>query len=160
MKDNSKGTMKRKLVLSVFVALVFVLGFITMVFYTISTYESEDNTKEQLGIYAYLLSEQISNVDEQDFSKIVDRFSSSNVRVTIIDKNGYVKFDSLGNVEKLENHNDREEVIMARSKGEGVATRYSESEEKYILYSAVAISDGTVVRTSTSVKSTHELNHE
>lgn len=158
MKDNSKGTMKRKLVLSVFVALVFVLGFITMVFYTISTYESEDNTKEQLGIYAYLLSEQISNVDEQDFSKIVDRFSSSNVRVTIIDKNGYVKFDSLGNVEKLENHNDREEVIMARSKGEGVATRYSESEEKYILYSAVAISDGTVVRTSTSVKSTHELN--
>ena len=53
MKDNSKGTMKRRLMLSVFVALVFVLGFVTIVFYAISTYESEDNAKERLGVYAY-----------------------------------------------------------------------------------------------------------
>lgn len=159
MKDSSKGTMKRRLMLSVFIALVFVLVFISVVFYTISTYESEDNAKEQLGIYAYLLGEKIGNVDEKGFSKIIDRLSELNIRVTIIDQNGEVKFDSLVNTEKLANHNDREEVIMARSRGEWIATRYSESEGQYVIYNAIVIDDGIVVRTSTSVKGTHGLNN-
>jgi len=33
MKDNSQRTMKKRLMLSVFAALVFVLGFLTTVFY-------------------------------------------------------------------------------------------------------------------------------
>ena len=159
MKDNSKGTMKRRLMLSVFVALVFILGFVMMVFYSISTYESEDSAKEQLDIYTYLVSEQISNGDKESFSKTVDKLGNLNVRITVLDESGSVKFDSLGDTEKLENHNDREEVVMARLEGEGVATRYSESEGQYVIYYAVAMEDGTVARTSTSVKGTHELNN-
>jgi two-component system phosphate regulon sensor histidine kinase PhoR len=159
MKGNSKGTMKRRLMLSVFSALVFILGFVAIVFYTISTYESEDSATEQLNICAYLISEQISNIDEESFSKTVDKLSALNIRITIIDKSGNVKFDSLENDEKLINQNDRDEVIVAKLEGEGTATRYSDSEGRYVIYYAIAMEDGTVVRTSTSVKEVHELNN-
>jgi len=158
MKDNSQRTMKKRLMLSVFVALVFVLGFITTVFYAIATYESEVNAKERLSVYAYLISEQLHNIDQENFSKIVDKMKNLNVRITIINSDGTVEFDSLGSEKKLTNLNHRDEVIMAKSKGEGTATRYSDREGTYVIYYAVAIADGTVVRTSTPVKGTHELN--
>ncbi|WP_346912717.1 ATP-binding protein [Clostridium sp.] len=158
MKDNSQRTMKKRLMLSVFVALVFVLGFITTVFYAIATYESEDNAKERLGVYAYLISEQLHNIGQENFSKIVNKMKNLNVRITIINSDGTVEFDSLGSEKKLTNLNHRDEVIMAKSKGEGTATRYSDREGTYVIYYAVAIADGTVIRTSTPVKGTHELN--
>lgn len=158
MKDNSQRTMKKRLMLSVFAALVFVLGFLTTVFYTIVTYESEESAKEQLNVYAYLVSEQLHNIDQANFSNVVDKMKNLNIRITIINSNGTAQFDSLGNVEKLINYNNKDEVIMAKSKGEGTATRYSDREETYVIYYAVAIEDGIVVRVSTPVKATHKLN--
>ncbi len=158
MKDNSQRTMKKRLMLSVFAALVFVLGFLTTVFYTIVTYESEESAKEQLNVYAYLISEQLHNIDQASFSNVVDKMKNLNIRITIINSNGTAQFDSLGNVENLINYNDKDEVIMAKSKGEGTATRYSDREETYVIYYAVAIEDGIVVRVSTPVKATHKLN--
>ncbi|HBL05369.1 MULTISPECIES: HAMP domain-containing sensor histidine kinase [Clostridium] len=158
MKDNSRRTMKKRLMLSVFAALVFVLGFLTTVFYTIVTYESEESAKEQLNVYAYLVSEQLHNIDQASFSNVVDKMKNLNIRITIINSNGTAQFDSLGNVEKLINYNNKDEVIMAKSKGEGTVTRYSDREETYVIYYAVAIEDGIVVRVSTPVKATHKLN--
>lgn len=158
MKDNSQRTMKKRLMLSVFAALVFVLGFLTTVFYTIVTYESEESAKEQLNVYAYLISEQLHNIDQASFSNVVDKMKNLNIRITIINSNGTAQFDSLGNVEKLINYNNKDEVIMAKSKGEGTVTRYSDREETYVIYYAVAIEDGIVVRVSTPVKATHKLN--
>lgn len=158
MKDNSQRTMKKRLMLSVFAALVFVLGFLTTVFYTIVTYESEESAKEQLNVYAYLISEQLHNIDQASFSNVVDKMKNLNIRITIINSNGTAQFDSLGNVEKLINYNNKDEVIMAKSKGEGTATRYSDREGTYVIYYAVAIEDGIVVRVSTPVKATHKLN--
>ncbi|KEZ86338.1 histidine kinase [Clostridium sulfidigenes] len=150
--------MKKRLMLSVFAALVFVLGFLTTVFYTIVTYESEESAKEQLNVYAYLVSEQLHNIDQASFSNVVDKMKNLNIRITIINSNGTAQFDSLGNVEKLINYNNKDEVIMAKSKGEGTVTRYSDREETYVIYYAVAIEDGIVVRVSTPVKATHKLN--
>lgn len=158
MKDNSQRTMKKRLMLSVFAALVFVLGFLTTVFYTIVTYESEESAKEQLNVYAYLISEQLHNIDQASFSNVVDKMKNLNIRITIINSNGTAQFDSLGNVEKLINYNNKDEVIMAKSEGEGTATRYSDREGTYVIYYAVAIEDGIVVRVSTPVKATHKLN--
>ncbi len=158
MKDNSQRTMKKRLMLSVFAALVFVLGFLTTVFYTIVTYESEESAKEQLNVYAYLISEQLHNIDQASFSNVVDKMKNLNIRITIINSNGTVQFDSLGNMEKLINYNNKDEVIMAKSEGEGTATRYSDREGTYVIYYAVAIEDGIVVRVSTPVKATHKLN--
>ncbi len=158
MKDNSQRTMKKRLMLSVFAALVFVLGFLTIVFYTIVTYESEESSKEQLNVYAYLISEQLHNIDQASFSNIVDKMKNLNIRITIINSNGTAQFDSLGNVEKLINYNYKDEVIMAKSKGNGTTTRYSDREGTYVIYYAVAIEDGIVVRVSTPVKATHKLN--
>lgn len=158
MKDNSQRTMKKRLMLSVFAALVFVLGFLTTVFYIIMTYESEESAKKQLNIYAYFISEQLHNIDQASFSNIVDKMKNLNVRITIINSKGTAQFDSLGNVEKLINYNYKDEVIMAKSKGEGTATRYSDREETNVIYYAVAIEDGIVVRVSIPVKATHKLN--
>ncbi len=158
MKDNSQRTMKKRLMLSVFAALVFVLGFLTIVFYTIVTYESEESAKEQLNVYAYLISEQLHNIDQASFSNVVDKMKNLNIRITIINSDGTAQFDSLGNVEKLINYKDKDEVIMSKSKGEGTATRYSDREGTNVIYYAVAIEDGIVVRVSTPVKATHKLN--
>ncbi|NCC16411.1 MAG: histidine kinase [Clostridia bacterium] len=70
-------------------------------------------------------------------------------RVTWIDENGKVLFDSKVNPEKMDNHKEREEVAAAFENGEGFSQRYSTTlAEKTVNY-ALRLENGTVVRIST-----------
>lgn len=84
-------------------------------------------------------------------------------RITWIDKNGVVLFDSDVYHENMENHSDREEVIKAQLSGEGESVRYSNTLAKETLYYAKELSDGTILRVSmlmTSIYSAIEfLSH-
>jgi len=70
-------------------------------------------------------------------------------RITWIDENGTVLFDSRADVSELDNHADRDEIKTAMKEGKGMSTRYSKTlTEKTVNY-AIRLSDGSILRVST-----------
>lgn len=69
-------------------------------------------------------------------------------RITWIDADGTVLFDSKADVTQMENHGTREEVKEAFTAGVGESERYSTTLATKTLYRAVAMDDGTVLRVS------------
>ena len=74
---------------------------------------------------------------------------AGNNRITWIDKNGTVLFDSRADASELDNHADRDEIKTAMKVGKGMSTRYSKTlTEKTVNY-AIRLSDGSILRVST-----------
>ena len=74
---------------------------------------------------------------------------AGNNRITWIDENGTVLFDSRADVSELDNHADRDEIKTAMKDGKGMCTRYSKTlTEKTVNY-AIRLSDGSILRVST-----------
>ena len=74
--------------------------------------------------------------------------SVANCRLTWIDADGKVLFDTHIPAAEMENHADRVEVKEALVKGESGWLRYSETLTQRTLYCAQRLADGTVLRIS------------
>ena len=77
-----------------------------------------------------------------------ESFSSDIYRITWIEADGNVIFDSDADEAAMENHLDRDEIREALAYGHGQDRRLSDTLSRETLYSAVRISDGSVVRLS------------
>lgn len=69
-------------------------------------------------------------------------------RVTWIGTDGKVLYDSVSDIDVMENHFEREEVKAALAEGYGTSARYSSTLTKRYLYGAKRLPDGTVIRLS------------
>ena len=74
------------------------------------------------------------------------------LRITWIASDGVVLFDNFAEIQTMENHADREEVITALSSGVGQSSRKSDTLSEHMIYYAVRALDGTVLRTATAEK--------
>ena len=74
-------------------------------------------------------------------------------RITWVDTDGTVLYDSFKNSENLENHLDRPEIKEALEKGSGSITRPSETLAEQTYYYAVRLSDDTVIRVASTTRS-------
>lgn len=93
----------------------------------------------------------------ESIGSVVGRISlpTENLRVTLVDREGRVVYDSSPRP-PYSNHNSRQEVTAARSKGEGYAiVRVSEGDDISYFYSAMLGEDGMVVRSAAPY--THSL---
>ena len=72
-------------------------------------------------------------------------------RVTQIDENGDVLYDTRRDSSTLENHSGRKEVREALAEGEGEDVRMSDNRYTYRYYYALLLDDGTVLRASKSM---------
>lgn len=81
---------------------------------------------------------------------VLESLPSGAQRVTYIDKDGTVLFDNLAKPETMENHKDREEVQEALDSGYGKAVRRSDTLSKKTLYYAVRLTNGNVIRVSST----------
>jgi len=77
----------------------------------------------------------------------LERFQEER-RITLIDTDGSVIYDTMDDTLKLENHLDREEVQEALNAGEGESFRYSATLTEKTYYYARRLSNGTVLRVS------------
>ena len=87
---------------------------------------------------------------EKGGTEVLSEINPENYRITLIDTDGTVVFDTEKNPAELENHADREEVKEALEKGSGESTRYSSTLTEKTIYCAKRLSDGRVLRVSTS----------
>ncbi len=67
-------------------------------------------------------------------------------RITWVDGNGTVLFDTQADASTMDNHAQREEIMEAAAYGKGTSQRYSDTLTTKMLYSAVRLQDGTVLR--------------
>ncbi|MDD4310957.1 MAG: ATP-binding protein [Eubacteriales bacterium] len=74
-------------------------------------------------------------------------------RVTLIDSDGTVLFDTSSDVTTLENHASRPEIVSAHQNGIGTSSRYSETQLMKNYYYARLLPDGRVLRVASSQKS-------
>ncbi len=77
-----------------------------------------------------------------------DGLDTSQYRITWIDADGDVLYDSRSNAGEMENHLEREEIREALESGEGESSRYSVTLMERSLYCARRLPDGSVVRLS------------
>lgn len=68
------------------------------------------------------------------------------LRITIIEPDGSIKYDSLTDIANIPNHGDRPEVKVAFEEGTGEAVRKSETSNKNTFYYAVRLNSGEVLR--------------
>ncbi|MCR5202063.1 MAG: PAS domain-containing sensor histidine kinase [Lachnospiraceae bacterium] len=80
--------------------------------------------------------------------KYLDTLETKEYRVTWVDANGKVLYDTKADKAKMENHFEREEIKEALDKGYGESVRYSSTLAEKQLYSAMKLDNGSVLRLS------------
>ena len=140
--------MKKKIITLVVITVIFALVIVTSCFIGLVNISTIKDAKETLAIY----NECVVREDYKD-SKLLSlyKFKDNLVRFTVINKEGEVIFDN--EITKLDNHNNRQEIIDAFKNGSGISVRYSESLSTSMVYVATKIDDNTVIRSSVPVNS-------
>ena len=124
-------------------SLVLIISYLVMVVFVyrqdlrLMKYEVKQEAKyiqEAVNIAGPQYLESIDNVDK-------------NTRITKIDKDGKVLYDSQGRKD-LENHKTRKEVVEALKNGYGEDVRRSETICKNMYYYALILNDKSVIRVS------------
>ena len=137
---------------TVFVAVVVLLcslGIVMGVLYNHFTGVQVEQLKDELSL-AVTGTEQYGNAFLENVE--ADRF-----RVTWIDTDGTVLFDTQVDQTAMENHADREEIREAFATGSGSAVRISSTLTEQTYYEAQRLTDGTVLRISTNQASAWAL---
>lgn len=72
----------------------------------------------------------------------------NSTRITWVDRNGNILYDTNMDASMMENHLQRDEIKQAIQSGTGESVRYSKTLMERSLYSARRLSDGSVIRIS------------
>lgn len=78
----------------------------------------------------------------------LEELTGTEGRITLIDKDGKVLFDNTADVDKMENHKDREEFREAMANGNGEAERVSSTLSEKTVYFALRLDNEQVLRVS------------
>lgn len=132
----------RSIVLAVTVVLVISFSVVTLVLYNNFSQVSSDKLADQLNI--------VSTSVELMGDDYLSAFQIENYRVTWVDTDGTVLFDTEADSDSMDNHSNREEIEEAFKVGVGESERYSDTLMLKMIYRAEKLSDGTVLRISST----------
>lgn len=132
---------------TVLVILSVLLTFLSMNFVLYSkTYNEMRNIVQTECEY---IQAGLNEAGDDYLTQQISDISSS--RITLIDEEGNVLFDSESETHLMENHADRPEVKQAMETGHGSNARYSSTLDTQTYYCALRLKDGRVVRVSNTV---------
>lgn len=132
-----------KSILSVAVAILMSsLVIITGVLYQYFGSVQKSQLKDELALAAC--------ATERLGQSYLEDLDSERYRLTWVDADGMVLFDSHADAETMENHADREEIKEALVSGTGSSIRQSSTLTEQTIYEATRLEDGSVLRISVS----------
>lgn len=119
---------------------------ITFLVVSLSMYDKfgvymKESVREEAEYISLAIEETDGVYLNSDLSKM-----SSDSRITLLDQDGTVLYDSLEAADKMGNHSDRPEFQEALEKGCGETVRYSDTLSKQTFYYALRLRDGKVLR--------------
>lgn len=137
--------MKQKLFRSILLLTSLAVGLLLVLFcwlsYSYITHESYDSLKREAMLL--IVAEPDGHIPASHLKRL-----QLQDRVTLIAPDGYAIYDNYADKSSMENHLEREEVREAMAQGEGRSQRASETLGRRVLYYAVALPDGNVLRMS------------
>lgn len=118
-------------------------------------------------IYNAFYQEQVSQLKSQaqmaarllnaDRNLPVELFDTAGIRLSVIEADGTVSYDSMEDLSQMKNHINREEIVQAHKTGEGFSLRRSDTLSEDTYNEAVALDDGRYIRLSKSHSSLLQL---
>lgn len=137
--------MKQKLFRSILLLTSLAVGLVLVLFcwlsYSYITHESYDSLKREAMLL--IVAEPDGHIPANHLQRL-----QLQDRVTLIAPDGHALYDNYADKSSMENHLEREEVREAMAQGEGRSQRASETLGRRVLYYAVALPDGNVLRMS------------
>lgn len=137
--------MKQRLFRSILLLTGAAVGLVLLLFFWVScqyiTQDSFASLKREANLLIVADGEGNVPVSELQRLQLTDR-------LTLIAPDGHALYDNYADAKSMENHLQREEVQEALKGGEGRSRRASETLGKNILYYAVRLQDGNVLRLS------------
>ena len=149
LDTDGEMKMKNKIFKSIFsVAITILVSSLVIVSGTLYHYFTtleQQNLKEELKL--------IANATEQLGENYFKEINDEHMRITWIDDNGVVLYDSHADETTMENHMVREEVQEAFTYGFGESVRYSTTLMQKTIYQSTLLKDGTIMRISINQES-------
>lgn len=100
----------------------------------------------QTDVHVLSSSDYIVDTLEQNYDANAD-----GLRITLVDGDGNVLYESKANASKMENHMERPEIQAALKDGEGKATRRSNTIGTLSFYYAEKLDNGSIIRVSRDI---------
>ena len=119
-------------------------------FYQILEEQIFDDLKANAHVVSVISPDQLSK-------DITYSLETDGLRITCVDENGDVEYDSMEDVSSMENHKERPEIAEAMKNGEGKSIRVSSTSSKHTFYYALRKEDGSVVRVAKESGSIYHL---
>jgi len=130
---------------------VVVTGICSMlIFYDILKEQIFDDLAANASVISMLNPQLLAEEIPADLNK-------DGLRITIIEEDGTVIYDSLGGEDVMENHGSREEILQAKSEGEGRAMRTSSTSNEHTFYYAVQTESSAILRIAKDSSSIYKL---
>ncbi len=146
--------MERKIVLSLFY-MGIVTAIVGILITTVSYYSFfRKEVRENLAHECHLVAQ---CYDRGDPITELDRFTGEDFRITLIEKDGTVVFESAADPQDMSNHLDRPEIKSAIENGTGTDTRFSDTIGTEDYYYALRLDDGNILRVSIQADSIFSL---
>lgn len=137
--------MRQKLFRSILLLTSLAVGLVLVLFcwlsYSYITHESYDSLKREAMLL--IVAEPDGRIPVSHLQRL-----QLQDRVTLIAPDGHALYDNYADKSSMENHLEREEIREAMTQGEGKSQRASETLGRRVLYYAVALPDGNVLRMS------------
>lgn len=105
-----------------------------------------DSTHEELREETNVVAAALNQAS--DDYVLLDQIELGDTRVTLVADDGTVLYDSDESPADMANHADRPEIAEALADGDGISERSSSTMGETMLYNAVRLDDGSVIRLS------------
>lgn len=142
--------MKKKIYKNVFGLGILTVIFITAAFVLFFNYNMQQQLKNELKTEAVYIAKAYEGLaDPVSFLDEIEAQTPS--RITYINPDGTVIYDSQADASKMENHLERPEIIDAFKNGTGISKRTSDTLRQHTYYYAIKLSSGSFLRVSGTI---------
>lgn len=142
-----KKKINMKLLQIVALAIAATMVLVVAVFYNLF----KNQVLSDLEISTDIIEEYIRDNPKRFYN--LAELNLEKLRITIINANGLVEYDSEYDNDSMENHNGRPEIMQARKDGEAKSVRHSVTMGKTSFYYAKILENGNILRTCREAES-------
>ena len=145
MKQSMRKKIQSSMILVITLTMLIAYAITTLVVYRQTIHIMEGEVRQEADYINVAL-----DTSGESYLKTMDNVHAD-TRITLIDPDGKVKYDSKEDDVTLQNHKNRPEVKAALKNGSGQDIRESNTLNKEMFYYAVKLENGDILRVSKTV---------
>lgn len=142
---KGRRKLSRRLFAAFFLVSLFAFLIAAAAIVAVSWQVYEGDAEERLAHQAEATAEELHDETADQMKATLAATTLADTRITLVATDGSILYDTHADAASMGNHSEREEIVAARSGGDSVVLRRSETTGADTLYAAVAVDDERVV---------------